>query len=181
MKNFTFLVNVGDIEVDPCTVKAIDGGYAFEGQQNLDLVQPLGNCPVSISGTVKGSNINIEIGVKVGAPLNQNVKATFVGRKLTGSESSEAKIISFILDDDIVTEQPIINEEEGIVTFKVSDAAVDDDLSGMIPTIVVSSKAKITPASGVAQDFSNGKKVEYTVTAEDGTTKKIFSFYSWIF
>ena len=95
MKNFTFLVNVGDIEVDPCTVKAIDGGYAFEGQQNLDLVQPLGNCPVSISGTVKGSNINIEIGVKVGAPLNQNVKATFVGRKLTGSESSEAKIISF--------------------------------------------------------------------------------------
>ena len=46
-----------------------------------------------------------------------------------------------------VTEQPIINEEEGIVTFKVSDAAVDDDLSGMIPTIVVSSKAKITPAS----------------------------------
>ena len=127
LKNFTFLVNVGDIEVDPCTVKAIDGGYAFEGQQNLDLVQPLGNCPVSISGTVKGSNINIEIGVKVGAPLNQNVKATFVGRKLTGSESSEAKIISFILDDDIVTEQPIINEEEGIVTFKVSDAAVDDD------------------------------------------------------
>ena len=98
LKNFTFLVNVGDIEVDPCTVKAIDGGYAFEGQQNLDLVQPLGNCPVSISGTVKGSNINIEIGVKVGAPLNQNVKATFVGRKLTGSESSEAKITSFIID-----------------------------------------------------------------------------------
>ena len=95
---------------------------------------------------------------------------------MTGSESSEAKITSFILDDDIVTEQPIINEEEGIVTFKVSDAAVDDDLSEMIPTIVVSSKAKITPASGVAQDFSNGKKVEYTVTAEDGTTKKYSVF-----
>lgn len=180
MKNFTFLVNVGDIEVDPCTVKAIDGGYAFEGQQNLDLVQPLGNCPVSISGTVKGSNINIEIGVKVGAPLNQNVKATFVGRKLTGSESSEAKIISFILDDDIVTEQPIINEEEGIVTFKVSDAAVDDDLSGMIPTIVVSSKAKITPASGVAQDFSNGKRWNI-LSLLKMVQLKIFSFYSWIF
>ena len=36
LKNFTFLINVGDIEVDPCTVKAIDGGYSFEGQQNLD-------------------------------------------------------------------------------------------------------------------------------------------------
>lgn len=43
LKNFTFLINVGDIEVDPCTVKAIDGGYSFEGQQNLDLVAPLGN------------------------------------------------------------------------------------------------------------------------------------------
>ena len=79
LKNFTFLVNVGDIEVDPCTVKAIDGGYAFEGQQNLDLVQAhFGNCPVSISGTVKGSNINIEIGVKeVGAPLNPKCKGYF--------------------------------------------------------------------------------------------------------
>lgn len=93
LKNFTFLINVGDIEVDPCTVKAIDGGYSFEGQQNLDLVAPLGNCPISILGTVKGSNINIEIGVKVGAPLNQDVKATFVGTKLTGNESSEAKMV----------------------------------------------------------------------------------------
>lgn len=176
LKNFTFLVNVGDIEVDPCTVKAIDGGYSFEGQQNLDLVQPLGNCPVSISGTVKGSNINIEIGVKVGAPLNQNVKATFVGRKLTGNESSEAKIIGFTFDNSIVTEQPMIDEEQGIVTFKVSDTAVDTDLSALIPTIVISQKATITPASSVAQDFSGGKKVEYTVTAEDGTTKKYLAF-----
>ncbi len=95
LKNFTFLVNVGDIEVDPCTVKAIDGGYAFEGQQNLDLVQPLGNCPVSISGTVKGSNINIEIGVKVGAHFKSKCKGYFVGRKLTGRKSSEAKINKF--------------------------------------------------------------------------------------
>lgn len=104
LKNFTFLINVGDIEVDPCTVKAIDGGYSFEGQQNLDLVAPLGNCPISILGTVKGSNINIEIGVKVGAPLNQDVKATFVGTKLTGNESSEAKITGFTFDSDVVTE-----------------------------------------------------------------------------
>ena len=144
LKNFTFLVNVGDIEVDPCTVKAIDGGYAFEGQQNLDLVQPLGNCPVSISGTVKGSNINIEIGVKVGAPLNQDVKATFVGTKLTGNESSEAKITGFTFDSDVVTEQPV-NEEVESLKFT--------------PIIEISEGATITPASGVAQDFSNNKKV----------------------
>jgi hypothetical protein len=133
LKNFTFLVNVGDIEVDPCTVKAIDGGYAFEGQQNLDLVQPLGNCPVSISGTVKGSNINIEIGVKVGAPLNQNVKATFVGRKLTGSESSEAKITSFIIDDEAVVEQPVINEEAGTIVFAVNEEVESLKFTPIIP------------------------------------------------
>lgn len=73
LKNFTFLINVGDIEVDPCTVKAIDGGYSFEGQQNLDLVAPLGNCPISILGTVKGSNINIEIGLKVIVPFSSSI------------------------------------------------------------------------------------------------------------
>lgn len=173
LKNFTFLVNVGDIEVDPCTVKAIDSGYAFEGQQNLDLVQPLGNCPVSISGTVKGSNINIEIGVKVGAPLNQNVKATFVGRKLTGSESSEAKITSFIIDDEAVVEQPVINEEAGTIVF-----AVNEEVESLkfTPIIEISEGATITPASGVAQDFSNNKKVTYTVTAEDGTVKVYTAF-----
>ena len=168
LKNFTFLVNVGDIEVDPCTVKAIDGGYAFEGQQNLDLVQPLGN-----SGTVKGSNINIEIGVKVGAPLNQNVKATFVGRKLTGSESSEAKITSFIIDDEAVVEQPVINEEAGTIVF-----AVNEEVESLkfTPIIEISEGATITPASGVVQDFSNNKKVTYTVTAEDGTVKVYTAF-----
>lgn len=177
LKNFTFLINVGDIEVDPCTVKAIDGGYSFEGQQNLDLVAPLGNCPISILGTVKGSNINIEIGVKVGAPLNRDVKATFVGTKLTGNESSEAKITGFTFDSDIVTEQPVIDDEKGTITFKVSKDATNEALS-LSPSITVSEKAVVTPASNVKQDFSNNKKVEYTVTAEDGTVKKYSVFVS---
>lgn len=177
LKNFTFLINVGDIEVDPCTVKAIDGGYSFEGQQNLDLVAPLGNCPISILGTVKGSNINIEIGVKVGTLLNQDVKATFVGTKLTGNESSEAKITGFTFDSDVVTEQPVIDDEKGTITFKVSKDAANEALI-LSPSITVSEKAVVTPASNVKQDFSNNKKVEYTVTAEDGTMKKYSVFIS---
>ncbi|MEZ0608527.1 PQQ-binding-like beta-propeller repeat protein [Fibrella sp. WM1] len=42
-------------------------------------------------------------------------------------------------------------------------------LSSLAPTIVVSDKATVSPASGVAQDFS--KPVVYTVTAEDGSTQ----------
>jgi eukaryotic-like serine/threonine-protein kinase len=42
------------------------------------------------------------------------------------------------------------------------------DITKLVPTITVSDKATISPATGVAQDFS--KEVSYTVTAEDGGT-----------
>ena len=42
-------------------------------------------------------------------------------------------------------------------------------LTALAPTIVVSEKATVSPASGVAKDFSNA--VTYTVTAEDGSTQ----------
>ena len=43
------------------------------------------------------------------------------------------------------------------------------NVTALAPTIVVSDKATVSPASGVAQNFSNS--VNYTVTAEDGTTQ----------
>lgn len=43
------------------------------------------------------------------------------------------------------------------------------DLTKLVPTITLSPKATVTPATGVVQDFS--KAVTYTVTAEDGTTQ----------
>ena len=46
-------------------------------------------------------------------------------------------------------------------------------LTGLNPTIVVSDKAKISPSG--AQDFSDGKEVTYTVTAEDGKTTKTYT------
>lgn len=42
------------------------------------------------------------------------------------------------------------------------------DLTKLVPTITISDKATVSPATGVAQDFS--KEVNYTVTAEDGGT-----------
>ncbi len=42
------------------------------------------------------------------------------------------------------------------------------DVTKLVPTISLSAKATVSPASGVAQDFS--KTVTYTVTAEDGST-----------
>ena len=43
------------------------------------------------------------------------------------------------------------------------------DATKLVPTLTLSPKATVTPATGAAQDFS--KDVTYTVTAEDGSTQ----------
>lgn len=50
-----------------------------------------------------------------------------------------------------------------------AEVPIGTDLTKLVPTITVSDKATVSPATGVAQDFS--KAVAYTVTAEDGTTQ----------
>ena len=46
----------------------------------------------------------------------------------------------------------------------------------LTPTITVSDKASVNPPTGVAQsDFFTSGGVTYTVTAEDGTTKKTYT------
>ena len=47
------------------------------------------------------------------------------------------------------------------------------DVTNLTPTISVSAGATITPASGLARDFSS--TVSYTVTAEDGVTTTVYS------
>ncbi len=42
-------------------------------------------------------------------------------------------------------------------------------LTALVPTIVFSEKATVSPASGAAKDFTN--PVSYTITAEDGSTQ----------
>ena len=58
--------------------------------------------------------------------------------------------------------QPQINGTD--ITFMVADTTGTETLKTLIPTIAVSEKATVMPASGVAQDFSG--KVTYTVIAE---------------
>lgn len=50
------------------------------------------------------------------------------------------------------------------ITAKV---AFNEDVTRLAPTIAVSEKAAVSPASGVVQNFTN--PVSYTVTAEDGS------------
>mgnify|MGYP000029706472 CR=1 FL=1 len=174
LKNFSFGGQlVGDIEV-PCMVEEREGTQSFSGQKNLTFTTPfgqlLGTLPTSVNGTVKDGKISMKIGVTVTA-FEQVVDVDFDGNKMTGNESSEAKILDFVIDRDFITEQPVIDDENGTITFKISDTATDDDLKTLIPIFKISDKATVSPVSGVAQNFSGGNSVEYTVIAEDGTIK----------
>lgn len=45
------------------------------------------------------------------------------------------------------------------------------DLTAVVPTVVISEKANLSPASGTTVSFVDGEAKNFTVTAEDGTTK----------
>lgn len=79
-------------------------------------------------------------------------------------KSNEAEIISFAVNE-------VNGTIEGTDILLVLDESVD--VTAITPTIVISDNATVSPESGVEQDFSSA--VTYTVTAEDGETKKTYT------
>jgi len=79
-------------------------------------------------------------------------------------KSTDAEILSFIVND-------VNGTIEGTNILLVLDESTD--LTNLTPTISLSENATINPESGVAQDFTS--PVVYTVTAEDGETKKTYT------
>jgi len=83
---------------------------------------------------------------------------------VTKSSAREIKTFSLAALNPVVT--AIV--DASAKTIK-AELPVGTDLTKIAPTISVSEKSTVSPASGVVQDFS--KPVTYTVTAEDGTTQ----------
>ncbi len=81
-------------------------------------------------------------------------------------KSAQKDILSFTLPQQVDT--AIIDEKNKTVNILVK---LNTDLTKLAPTIVVSGKATINPASGATVDFST-IPVIYTVTAEDRSTQK---------
>lgn len=175
ISDFSFMgIQIGDINLNDCQLSGSGDKYTFTGTTKVNAV--ILTADVDAEGTFEGDKltINMDIAASLGS-VKQTVKVVYTGTKLTGSESSEAKILSFVFDQEVsaanavVLEQPVVDETAKTIKFAVSADATSDDLSKLMPTIEVSEKATVTPASGAAQDFSNGKTVTYTVTAENGT------------
>ncbi|WP_193323842.1 endonuclease, partial [Marinifilum sp. N1E240] len=80
----------------------------------------------------------------------------------SSSQSSAKAITSFAVDGKSAT----IDESAHTLSLTVPASA---NLASLSPTIEISAKASILPASGSTVDFTN--PVTYTVTAEDGSTQ----------
>lgn len=181
ISNFSFSgMQLGDIEVSGCQLTdAGNGKYTFTATSSMDVTGLL-SAGIKANGVFEDKTLTLDLDIDdvklMGSPVPYTVKVAYSGTKLSGTESGEAKILSFVFDkevaavDSLVVGDVVINEESKTITFMVADTAKAEYLTALVPTIEVSEKATVTPASGVAQDFSNGKTVTYTVTAENGTT-----------
>lgn len=81
----------------------------------------------------------------------------------------EADIVDVKVDDESFITRAILDHSVQLI---ISEKA---DFTKITPIITVTSGATIEPASGVAQDFSNGKTVKYRVTSEDGSYHKEYT------
>jgi len=77
--------------------------------------------------------------------------------------SSEKDILTFTIPSQVSSVVDAVNATVAVVM------PIGTDVTNLTPTITVSPYATISPASGVAQDFTN--PVTYTVTAQDNSTK----------
>lgn len=179
LADFTLMtMDLGDIELKNCQLSQQGSSYSFTGTQSLSIDQYQLTADVKAAGTIEDGKITVQL--DIAAKLNgasQKVQVTYTGTKLTGSENSEAKITAFTFDSQFVTEQPVINEEEGTIIFKVDEKATAADLSALVPVIAISEGAVVTPGSGEAKDFSNGNRVAYTVLSEDYSQTKTYTAF----
>lgn len=84
--------------------------------------------------------------------------------------SKDCKILSFKIPVNGIAYTGTINESSKTITVMVPFGT---PLTSLTPTIAVSVGATVSPESGVVGSFAS--PVNYTVTAEDGTTKRVYS------
>lgn len=86
---------------------------------------------------------------------------------LSPAPSNEAEILTFNIPTNVSSTITSVAATVDVLM------PIGTDVTALIPTIAVSTGATISPLSGIAQDFT--APVTYIVTAEDGSTTKIWT------
>jgi hypothetical protein len=116
-----------------------------------------------VSGTTSNDFTSAVTYTLTGADLTiQNWVVTV--SKAPASSSNFITSFAFEAIDPIV--YGVIDNNEGTITLEVPTGT---NVAALVPTIAVSAFATVSPESGIAQNFA--APVEYTVTAQDESTK----------
>ena len=148
-----------------------------DGKQNepySDTLAATSDTPVRWSVTSgslpSGLTLDEVSGVISGTPVTAGtVTFTVTATNDTGSTSKELSI--FIIAKS--AEKRILSFAVPNGTSRITGTQIEvtvpygTDVTSLTPTIAVSERASVSPASGVTQDFSD--PINYTVTAEDGS------------
>lgn len=122
-------------------------------------------------------------------PVTVSLSGSYFDDGHGGIKTADGTSINVILDDTVIIpkggEMPL-SDDCDITSFKIGTAtgtitgtaiavevAHGTDVTALTPTIVVSTGATVSPASGTAKDFTNA--VTYTVTAANGTSTKAYT------
>ena len=159
--------------LDP-VVEATFSGFRIEllVPSNTDLTELVPTIEVSASATVYpesgiardfSSTVYYTVTAENGSTARYYVYVTKSG--------GEKEMISFVFEE---LTPPVSATFSGFKVYPVVPA--NTDVTSLVPTIEISDLATVSPASGVAQDFTSA--VDYTVTAEDGSYN-IYTVVVW--
>ncbi|RAJ11492.1 malectin domain-containing carbohydrate-binding protein, partial [Arenibacter echinorum] len=137
---------------------SIEGNNVID---DLDLFASYGKgalAQLSFDVQVLDGELNIDFLASINNAIVQAIEIVPV------PQSNENDILTFALAEQ--TGDATIDAGNHSVAIEVNNGT---DITDLVPTITISDNATISPDSGVSNDFTN--QVNYTVTAEDGTTQ----------
>ncbi len=118
------------------------------------------------SGDTLDFTLPLKFTVTAGNGLSSKVWTVTV--TVASTASSKANILSFMIPK--AEGNTVIDTVNHTISVTMPYGT---DVTALKPNIMVSAGATVSPASGVAQDFTEA--VVYTVTAQDGTTTKVWT------
>ncbi|WP_439581894.1 outer membrane protein assembly factor BamB family protein [Dyadobacter bucti] len=131
--------------------------------KNLRLLIPVIKGTTITPDHTKGNDFTNPVNFTLVAPSGDKKTITVKVTIKQGALSKDKRITGFYFTAFSPKIEATINPD----TYKITAVLPHDaDLTSLVPTIVLGENATVSPASGVAQNFT--KAVTYTVTAEDG-------------
>ncbi|MFG6685200.1 DUF5018 domain-containing protein [Mariniflexile sp. HNIBRBA6329] len=159
---FSIGENVGVIDQANGTIAVTVGS-----QENIKALSPQYTIP---GGTT--SNPASGVAQDFTSPVKYTITSNdgFTGKSyfVTVTQLAAPIINSFATSEDVCAVTGIINNDASTISLILPAGS---DLTSIAPVITIDDELTVSPASGVAQNFSNGS-VKYTVTNLEGLTKE---------